>query len=257
MELHYKTHIHAADAPWLILIHGLFGSADNLAVIRRHFESTHNIISVDLPNHGLSPWVDSFNFNDSVTGLIAILDSHGIKKTAVLGHSLGGKVAMQLALAHGERVSHLLVADIAPVAYEHRHQSVFDGLNAVELSTITGRKDAELAMAAHIQEAGVRQFLLKSLYQNDQKQWLWRFNVRGLIESYPHIIDWPQTNQQFNGITYFIKGGQSDYITAQHREAIAQYFPNAKAHIIEGTGHWLHAEKPTAFNAIVSKILAK
>ncbi|NDV90092.1 alpha/beta fold hydrolase [Alteromonas sp. 345S023] len=255
MSLHYKLSSASLESPWLVLIHGLFGSADNLSVVRRHFENSHNIISVDLPDHGESPWSDGFDLDTAVSGIIAILDNLKVENAAFLGHSLGGKVAMRLALLHENRVSALIVADIAPVAYGHRHQAVFDGLQAVSLGEINGRSDADKAMSAYIKEPGVRQFLLKSLYKGDDDKWRWRFNVEGLINHYSHIIDWPQDNRQFSGVTLFIKGADSDYITASHRSAIGKYFPNAKAHVIDGTGHWLHAEKPTAFNKVVERAL--
>jgi len=257
VKLHFKLSKAKETSPWLLLIHGLFGSADNLAGVRRYFEETYNIISIDLPDHGLSPWTEHFTFNATVDSIIALLNHLEVKQTAVVGHSLGGKIAMQLALTHPDRITHLVVADIAPVKYKHRHQEVFDGLKKVPLSTISGRKDAQLAMSEHVKEPGVQQFLLKSLYQTDEGAWQWHFNLDGLISSYSHIIDWPQSNHQFTGVTLFIKGGESDYINASHREAIAKYFPNAKAHIIEGTGHWLHAEKPDAFNAVIARTLKK
>lgn len=257
MELNYKISKSQASSPWLILIHGLFGNADNLAVIKRHFESNFNILSVDLPDHGESPWTSAFSIEEASEAIFNLMLSLNIERSAVLGHSLGGKVAMKLALNHGKNVSHLIVADIAPVSYQHSHQAVFDGLNSVSLNTIKSRKEAEKEMAAHVKEPGVRQFLLKSLYQDDSGAWKWRFNVEGLISSYSHIIDWEQTNQTFNGITLFIKGSESNYITSAYRDEISRYFPNAKAHIIEGTGHWLHAEKPAAFNSIVERTLNK
>ncbi|WP_394223994.1 alpha/beta fold hydrolase [Alteromonas gracilis] len=257
MKLNYKLSKRDSSAPWLVLIHGLFGNADNLAVIKRHFESSFNVVSIDLPDHGESPWTNTFSVHDAAESVFNLLQSLEIKTSAILGHSLGGKVAMRLALNHGDIVSHLIVADIAPVAYAHSHQTIFVGLKSVPLDAIKSRKDAEKEMAAHVKEPGVRQFLLKSLYQDENGAWKWRFNVDGLIASYSHIIDWEQTNQSFDGVTLFIKGSESDYITSAHRDEITRYFPKAKAHIIEGTGHWLHAEKPAAFNAIVERTLKK
>lgn len=255
MKLHFKLSTANKTSPWLLLIHGLFGNADNLAVVKRYFEKNYNILSIDLPNHGLSPWSDRFSFNETIKSIIELLNHQNIQKTAVLGHSLGGKVAMLLALQHPDRISHLIVADIAPAKYEHRHQAVFDGLNNVPLASIHDRNEALSFMSQYIKETGVQQFLLKSLYKTENGDWQWRFNLDGLIKSYPNIIDWPQSNRKYDGVTLFIKGAKSDYITASHRNAITGYFPNAKAHIIEGTGHWLHAEKPAAFNAVVARTL--
>ncbi|OJF68326.1 alpha/beta hydrolase [Alteromonas sp. V450] len=255
MQLNYTLSETDLSKPWLVLIHGLFGSADNLSIVKRHFEPRFNILSVDLPDHGESPWTEAFDISSAANSVFNILQSLDIKKTAILGHSLGGKVAMRLALSHSEAITHLIVADIAPSAYNHSHQTVFDGLNAVPLDSINSRKEADAIMAEHIREAGVRQFLLKSLFKNDDGNWAWRFNIKGLMKSYEHIIDWETTDQTFTGITLFIKGAESDYITSANRQDIAKYFPNAKAHIIEGTGHWLHAEKPRAFNSVVERTL--
>ena len=152
MKLNYKLSECASTSPWLILIHGLFGNADNLAGIKRHFESNYNVISIDLPDHGESPWTSSFSVDDAANGVFEIMQSLNIGESAVLGHSLGGKVAMRLALNHGDVVSHLIVADIAPVSYDHSHQTVFDGLKAVPLDAIQSRKDAEKEMAKHVKE---------------------------------------------------------------------------------------------------------
>lgn len=255
MNLFYQLDTVNTDAPWLVLIHGLFGSLDNLAVVKRHLASTHNIISVDLPNHGRSPWSEGFRFEDATQGVLNILDENNIVSASVLGHSLGGKVAMLLALRAPQRVRSLIVADISPVDYTPRHQAVFSGLSAVDLPALTSRKDAEHQMSAHIVEPGTKQFLLKSLYQEDG-HWGWRFNLSGLIESYPTIISWPAPEGTYEGDCLFIKGANSDYITESHRPAIAKWFPNAKAKIINGTGHWLHAEKPTVFNRIVENALS-
>ncbi|MDO6568051.1 alpha/beta fold hydrolase [Alteromonas sp. 1_MG-2023] len=257
MSLHFKLSEAQKNSPWLVLVHGLFGSADNLAGIKRHFENSFNIISVDLPDHGLSPWTAGFTLEKAVNGIIEILDDNKVEEAAFLGHSLGGKVVMQLALSFPKRVTQLIVADIAPVKYEHSHQAVFDGLKNVPLNTINDRKQAQSALSEFVKEPGVQQFLLKSLYQNDNGEWQWRFNVDGLIASYSQIIDWPQSNLTYDGVTLFIKGAESDYITSAYRQEIAKYFPHAKAHIIEGTGHWLHAEKPSIFNGIVARTLEK
>ncbi|GEA10794.1 alpha/beta fold hydrolase [Alteromonas sp. KUL49] len=257
MSLHHSISISPtnAQAPWLVLIHGLFGNADNLAVVKRHFATQYNIVSVDLPDHGQSDWSNEFTLDDAAIKLKSLLDTLSISRCAILGHSLGGKVAMLFSLTHPDNVTKLIVADIAPVNYTHRHQAVFDGLTAVTLESLESRKHADQLMSQHIVEPGVRQFLLKSLYQDENKAWRWRFNLHGLIESYPNIISWPDISLSTQCPTLFIKGNDSDYILPEHRSSIAKHFPKAKAHVIEGTGHWLHAEKPAAFNRIVENYL--
>lgn len=244
------------DASWVVLIHGLFGNLDNLSALRRHLSCTFNVLAIDLPNHGESPWLETFTLSACVDSLVSLLDSLQINKVHLVGHSLGGKVAMLTALLHPERILKLVPMDIAPVSYPPNHQAVFAGLKKVDLATISGRKDAESMMQADVTIAGVRQFLLKSLYQDDSGNWQWRFNVTGLEKDYAFIgsFDAPP-GTQFAGEVTFIKGGESNYITREHQATISQFFPNAKAKIVEGVGHWLHAEKPQVVNGLVERAL--
>ncbi|RDV27391.1 alpha/beta fold hydrolase [Alteromonas aestuariivivens] len=254
-RLSFQKYQRSSSSSWLVLIHGLFGDSDNLSALRRHFESKINVLSVDLLDHGRSVHTSEFQLEDNVTALFNTLDELEIQQANLLGHSLGGKVAMLAALRSPQRVSNLMVADIAPVTYPARHQSIFAGLNSVDLETLSSRRQADEQMKADIPENGIRQFLLKGLYQHADNSWQWRFNLKGLSEHYDNVTSWPESNTTYPGPTLFIKGGDSDYITSAHRSAIAQYFPAAKAHILESAGHWLHAEKPAMFNRIVEKFL--
>ncbi|AWL12129.1 Esterase [Saliniradius amylolyticus] len=244
----------AGNGPTLVLLHGLFGSLENLNSIKRALEDSFDVLSLDLPDHGDSPRSERFSYAHYVQQVIELLDSLNIRQCSVLGHSMGGKVAMQLALHHPERVDKLLVADIAPVAYSARHDTVFDGLNAVELDGLKSRTQADKQMAEYIREPGVRQFLLKSLSKTDHG-WQWKFNLPLLERDYKAITGWPETQRTFDGPTLFIKGGDSDYITADHQGTIGDHFHAARGKILQGTGHWLHAEKPAAFNKIVQDFL--
>jgi len=255
MKLHFKNYSTCGEP--LFILHGLFGSLTNWNWHSKQFSEQFSVYGVDLRNHGESPHDDTLNYDVMAQDVVHLFDDLGIESACIIGHSMGGKVAMELALRWPDYVNKLIVVDIAPVSYDHSHQSVFDGLKAVPLDAIQSRKDAEKEMAKHVKEPGVRQFLLKSLYQDENGDWKWRFNVDGLIASYSHIIDWEQTNQTFDGVTLFIKGSESDYITPAYRDEITRYFPKAKAHVIEGTGHWLHAEKPAVFNAVVERTLNK
>ncbi|NVK56175.1 MAG: alpha/beta fold hydrolase [Alteromonadaceae bacterium] len=245
-----------SEAPWVVLIHGLFGNLDNLAVLRRALQSHFNILAIDLPNHGESPWVETFTQLECVNALHDLLAQQSIDKCHVIGHSLGGKVAMQMALHFPQLVTSLVVLDIAPVTYPPSHQAVFAGLKKVDLSAIKSRKDADNVMQSEIKIAGVRQFLLKSLYQDTQSNWRWRFNVAGLEKDYAHISHFEvPKNQQYKGPVTFIKGGESNYITREHESVIGQLFPAANAKIVTGVGHWLHAEKPQVVNKLVLRAL--
>ncbi|KKO46737.1 acyl-CoA esterase [Arsukibacterium ikkense] len=251
MFLH--THSTGCGQP-LVLLHGLFGSYENLAGIARALADQWQIISIDLPNHGQSPHSDTMDYHSMVADLHSTLDKLGIAQCALLGHSMGGKLAMAFALAYPAKVSALIVADIAPVSYSRRHQQVFAGLNAVTLNAITSRGDADKQMAEHIAEPGVRQFLLKSL-EKTEHGFRWKFNLEVLAQCYDELVSAPAADGVYPGPVLFIKGADSDYILPEHRPQIMRYFPAAQAKIINGAGHWLHAEKPAAFVKLVRDFL--
>ncbi|PSU02006.1 alpha/beta fold hydrolase [Photobacterium iliopiscarium] len=252
MNLHFRAE---GKGKTIVLIHGLFGSADNLGLLARELKRHYQVISVDLRNHGLSPHSDLFSYQDLAQDIIDTLDHLAIDQFNVIGHSMGGKVAMTLSALVPQRVNHLVVIDIAPVVYQgHRHQNVFDGLREVNRHSITQRSEAEQYLARYINDAGVRQFLLKSLARTETG-YQWRFNVEGLITNYATIMGWHPAAQPFMGKTLFMKGQLSDYIEPQYRDAIMTQFPNAKAHVVANTGHWLHAEKSTTVNRIITQFL--
>jgi esterase len=248
---------HLASSPCqasVVLIHGLFGDSDNLSVIRRQFETTHHVISIDLPDHGKSPWSEHFSFDIWAQQVIKTLQSLDIDKAFVVAHSLGGKIAMRAASLAPELIEKLVIMDIAPVKYEQRHHNVIDGLENVKLDNIANRKEAMAQLSEYVEDPGTRSFLLKSLYQDAEKQWQWRFNLTLLIRDYPLLSDWPFQGEFFCGDITFIKGSKSDYITAAHQASIMAQFPNAKAKIVDA-GHWLHAEKPQLVNTLLTRIL--
>ena len=252
MLLHHQI---AGQGKTLFLIHGLFGSLDNLAVIARELAKNFRIISVDVRNHGHSPHSHTLNYDQMATDILTLANHLDIQKFSCLGHSMGGKIAMRLALNAPSRISKLLVADIAPVAYSPRHESVIRGLTAVaDAPAISSRSHAELILSEHIKIPGVRQFLLKSLVKEGQP-YHWRFNLDAIVNSYPAISDWQAHDGQFTGPVRFLKGGDSDYLLPEHQAPIAQYFTNASAKILPGTGHWLHAEKPRLFNKLALDFL--
>ena len=251
------THISGqatTGQPPVVLLHGLFGSYENLGVVERSLSEQFQVINIDVRNHGRSDHSDDMNYTLMADDLAQTLDSLNVSSAAVLGHSMGGKLAMAFALAQPQRVSKLILADIAPVAYPARHNAIFAGLNAVDLSAISSRNEADVKLAAYIDEPGVRQFLLKSLLKHDDK-FSWRFNLAALQKNYQQLIGEPQVKGSYNGPTLFIKGGDSDYILPEHKARIMQLFPQAQAKVIQGTGHWLHAEKPAVFTKLVKDFL--
>ncbi|MDD1792948.1 alpha/beta fold hydrolase [Enterovibrio sp. ZSDZ42] len=254
MFLNYK--IQGEGRP-LLLIHGLFGSLDNLGGLARVLAEHYTVYQVDLPNHGQSPRSQSVDYISQANAVKDFMTQQGLDRASVVGHSMGGKVAMMLAISHPEMIDQLVVMDIAPVAYqERRHDAVLAGLNASMRSPITSRKAAEAILSDHILEPGVRQFLLKSLAKQDNGEFEWRFNVDALERNYDDITGWPASGH-YHGDTLFLKGADSDYISAAHREEIERQFPQAKAHVIANTGHWLHAEKPDAVARVITRFLTK
>ncbi|QIA63913.1 alpha/beta fold hydrolase [Vibrio astriarenae] len=240
----------------LLLVHGLFGSLDNLGLLARGLQERYQVISVDLRNHGRSFHSKDHSYASMAGDISALLDHLGIHQCIVVGHSMGGKVAMKLASTQPERVKQLVVMDMSPVAYQtHRHDNVFSGLQAVNERRPKSRKEAMVILQQHIEIDGVRQFLSKSMYTQDGVI-VWGFNVDTLLEQYQDIVGWSQ-GQPYSKPTLFMKGADSDYISAEHQPQIKAQFPLAKAHIIANTGHWLHAEKPAEVLRAITKFLDK
>jgi esterase len=239
---------------WVFLLHGLFGSGDNLNTLAKTLVDEYRVVLVDLRNHGRSPRAATLSLAEMAADIAQLQDRLGIASSAVLGHSLGGKVAMQLALSDARRVQKLVVADIAPVVYTAHHQNVFAALESIDLATLQNRQQAEAQLAQTLSDPGLRQFLLKGLYRNEQSQYRWRFNLPVLRASYAAVLAAPQ-GQPFGGPTLFIKGGQSNYILPEHEAAMRALFPNFQFRMIAGAGHWLHGEKPVAFNRLVQQFL--
>jgi esterase len=251
VNLNYK--VEGQGQP-IVLIHGLFGNLDNLGLLARDLKNDYQVISLDLRNHGDSFHSDQHNYELMAEDVDRCLTSIGVTSAVIVGHSMGGKVAMKLTHIAPDKVKRLVVLDMAPVNYtEHHHDNVFAGLFAVLHQKPTTRQQAMQILTQHIEIEGVRQFLGKSLYKQED-HFTWRFNVHSLHDNYLNIIGWnviPTTDIA----TLFIKGGNSDYIKSEHQAIIAQQFKQAKAHIISNTGHWLHAEKPNEVLRVLRKFL--
>ena len=231
----------------LLIAHGLFGSARNWGVIAKRLSSTRPVITVDMRNHGESPWFDSHSYTDMAADLAQVMDG----PMDVLGHSMGGKAAMVLALQSPALVQRLIVADIAPVTYTHSQNGPIAAMRQVDLAQITSRSDAKAQLGA--QEPGVADFLLQSL---DMKARQWRLNLDVLAAEMDKIIGFPDIAGRFDGPTLFLSGGASDYVQMDARPIIKDLFPAAKFAKIPGAGHWVHAEKPREFEAAVAAFLA-
>lgn len=238
----------------VILIHGLFGSLSNLSMLARPLSEHFTVHMVDVRNHGDSPHNEHMDYPTMANDVVHYMDSQGIKSTHLVGHSMGGKISMQIAMNFPERVNRLVVADIAPVTYGNLHDSVLEGLSVIDLKNIKSRKEAEQILSDHVNEPDVRSFLLKNLAKTSCGDHRWRINLKGIHSNYSNIVLAP-TGAPFHGPTLFVKGSESNYIEAKHRNAVSRLFPNAQLKIIEGTGHWLHAQKPDLFKRVVMSFL--
>ncbi|MBJ8375439.1 esterase [Citrobacter cronae] len=234
----------------IVLVHGLFGSLDNLGILARSLVADHDIIQVDMRNHGLSPRSPEMNYAAMAQDLVDTLDDRQIEKAIFIGHSMGGKAVMALTALAPDRIDRLVAIDIAPVDYHvRRHDEIFAAINAVTEAQASSRQQAASVMRQHLQEEGVIQFLLKSFVDGE-----WRFNVPVLWDQYPTIVGW-QTIPAWEHPALFIPGGNSPYVTEAYREQLLAQFPQARAHVIAGAGHWVHAEKPEAVLRAIRRYL--
>ena len=242
------------EGPDLILLHGLFGAGDSLGGIRRRLSPSFRVHSLDLRNHGHSPHTRSMSYPEMAADVLAYMRTAHLHQVCLLGHSMGGKVAMEMALIAPEMVARLIVADIAPVAYEPHHDHIIQALSDFEPAQMSSRREADAALARFIPERGVRQFLLTNLVPTDGG-FRWRMNVAGILACYDQIMAAPQTQGVYEGPTLFIRGGESDYIQQGHSDAVARFFPHADLRVMPGVGHWLHAEKPELFSRLCQRFL--
>ena len=249
-QLNYKIE---GEGHTIVLIHGLFGNLDNLGLLARDLRNDHQVLSIDLRNHGQSFHSEQHNYTEMARDVANLLNTLELTDVTIIGHSMGGKVAM--ALTQLTTIKQLVVLDMAPVAYQQRrHDNVFSGLQAVIKEQPHSRSEALNILEKHIEIDGVRQFLTKSLFKNDHSVMEWRFNVRSLLSNYDQIIGWEPIPASATR-TLFIKGGNSDYLTHEHQSSIQEQFSNAKAHVIANTGHWLHAEKPAEVLRAIRKFI--
>ena len=240
--------------PPLLIVHGLFGSARNWNVIAKRLSESRQVIAVDMRNHGDSPALAPHLYPEMVADLARVIAAQG-GQADVLGHSMGGKAAMVLALAQPQAVRRLIVADIAPMAYPHSQTAYIHAMRGLDLSGLTSRGEADRRLAEAVPDAGVRAFLLQSLdLRADPPRW--KLNHDQLEADMAEIVGFPEVSGQFDGPTLFLRGGLSTYVPAEAEARIRQLFPAAQIETIEGAGHWLHAEKPREFEVAVAAFLA-
>lgn len=252
MKLHFRT---LGSGEPLIILHGVFGSSDNWQTLGKIFAEKFKVYLVDLRNHGNSPHSDDFSYELMVEDLIELMTDERMDSAHILGHSMGGKVAMHLATGFPEKVKRLMVVDIAPKYYPPHHHQIFDGFHSVKLDSITSRKEADDQMASIITNMGVRQFILKNLTRDGDGNFVWKLNVSAIEKAIEAVGEGLDKEVSFAGSSLFIGGGKSDYIGQDDHQLIQSLFPNAAIKTVEGAGHWVHAEKPEELKNLVLDFL--
>ncbi len=254
LELHFSSR---GEGPPLLLLHGLYGSGNNWLSHARWLEKDFRVILPDLRNHGRSPHAEPMDYPAMAADIGALLDRLDIEQALILGHSMGGKTAMTLALQAPGRVRALIAADIAPVTYRqsHGHDDILDALRALPLTALESRAAADRALAERIESSMVRQFLLTNLERGDDG-YRWRIPLDTLTAAMPAIRGFPELSGRYEGPTLFIHGAASDYLTEDALPAVRRYFPQAQVETLAETGHWLHVERPEAFAEALRRFLS-
>jgi len=234
----------------LVVLHGLFGAARNWGAIGRRLSARHWVLATDLRNHGASPRSEAMDYPSMAADVAETMEAAGAAPAAVLGHSMGGKTAMALALARPELVSRLLVADIAPVPYPPRQARIVNAMRAVPLRPGLSRRDADTALQAEaVQDPATRAFLLQNLRFEGEAP-AWRCGLDEIAAAMAAIEGFPDFSARYEGPALFLLGERSDYVQPEHRPRVRELFPAARFLSLRGTGHWLHAEKPEEFTAV-------
>jgi len=232
--------------PPLLFLHGLFGSGRNFRTLARGFADRFTCCLVDLRNHGDSPHARPADYPAMAADVLALMDEEGWPEVHLVGHSMGGKVAMHLALLRRERVHRLAVLDIAPVRYGHGHRELIDALLALDLARVRRRADADAALAAEVPDPALRAFLLQNLMIDGEGRARWRIALGILHDDMDRLLDFPLPRAwgSFDGPALFLRGGRSDYVPDTAVAEIRRLFPRAVLETVDGAGHWLHAEQP-------------
>ena len=254
--LFYK--IEGTEGTWLTIIHGLFGSLDNWQTLARHWSKSYKVLSIDVRNHGRSPHHESMSYDEMIEDILEIFKFLKIENSVILGHSMGGKIAMHLAAKQPNKVQKLIIGDVAPFAYEPKHSDIFDILSSIHFEKYDNRKDIEQYILSKMpNDFATAQFILKNIKRNDSSMnFEFKFNLNVLKLSYQNIISYVPTIG-FDKKVLFLAGEKSDYITSSTTIHLFDLYPNAEIEIIKNAGHWIHAENPTEVyekvNAFINK----
>ncbi len=245
MKLFYRK--YGSGQP-LIILHGLFGQSDNWNTLSKQFsENGFEVFIVDLRNHGLSPHSNDWNYKVMSEDVLELMSENNLQNVVLLGHSMGGKVAMQFAIDNASILDKLIVVDISPKYYPLHHQSVLEALQAIDFNFIKTRREAEEVLNKYISDFGTKQFLLKNIYWKEDGQLAWRFNLSVIVKNIENVGEATPTEKSCDTPTLFIRGEKSNYILDTDINLIQDTFPRSMLETIPNAGHWVHAEKPKEF----------
>jgi len=245
--------IDSGTGPAVVLLHGLFGAARNFGTVQRALAPLFRVVAMDARNHGASPHEAGMRYPTLAADVLETMDGLRIARAAVIGHSMGGKTAMTLAVTAPERVGRLLVADIAPVPYRHSNDSVARAMRAIPLHAGLSRAEADAALVEAVPDAAVRTFLIQNLQFGPQPRW--RIGLDEIAAAIPDLEGWEMPDGQFPGATLFVSGAQSDYVRPEHRPIIRALFPATRFVSVKHAGHWLYADNPAGFLSVVEAFL--
>lgn len=244
VDLYYREFGHRKT---ILILHGLFGSSSNWNRIANQLASNYHVFTLDLRNHGRSQHAQNMSYQDMAADVFQFISEHHLTNVNVMGHSMGGKVAMMLALTYPKLIDKLIIVDIAPVTYQHCFDEFFAVMNEVERQPIVNREAADLILKKKITTLGIRQFILQNLVKTEH-DFKWRFNLPVIENHVSDIVGFPDcTGCRFEGSTYFLHGHDSDYMIDDYHVVIDQFFPNARIEGVDHAGHWIHAEQPELF----------
>jgi pimeloyl-ACP methyl ester carboxylesterase len=238
----------------LTILHGLLGTLDNWHSISRRLSAHYRVFALDQRNHGQSPHSDEMDYHAMASDLDEFLDDRRVQATALIGHSMGGKTAMEYSLHHPDRVPVLIVVDIAPRAYPPHHEHIFDALCSLNLASFGSRAEIDRALTESIPNPATRQFVMKNLKRNMDDTFRWKVNLEALRKSIDELNREIDSKTPYQGPALFIKGSKSDYILENDTSAITRLFPKAVVKTLD-TGHWIHAEDPEGFLSVVMDFL--
>jgi len=241
MKLHYRT---LGEGSPLIILHGIFGTSDNWQTFGKQLANDYQVFLIDLRNHGLSPHSDTFDYPSMAEDLQQFIQQHQLGTPVVLGHSMGGKVAMFYAVKYPGQLSKLVVVDIAPRSYPVHHQHILEAMSSVNLSAVASRGEVEEQLEPHLPDWGVRQFIMKNLKREDDNTFSWKLNLSSIRENIENVGVAVEAPRPVIKPVLFVRGEKSDYIRSEDEGLIHKIFPEAQLVTIEEAGHWVHAEQP-------------